>query len=71
MRLIGLLLVLVLTGVLASRLGGGSPPGSGKAPGRSIRAPIQHAQDASDAAARADQQRLDRAMDAMQGGSGR
>jgi hypothetical protein len=71
MRLIGLLLVLVLTGVLASRLGGEAPPRAGEKPGAAITAPIQHAQEASDAAAQAEQQRLDRAMDAMQGGSGR
>jgi len=67
MQLIGLLLALVLTGVLMSRLLGGSPPAQPKAVDGTRDAPINQAQQAVDAATRADRQRMNQAMDGLDG----
>jgi len=67
MQLIGLLLALVLTGVLMSRLLGESPPTQPKAVDGTRDAPIDQAQQAVDAATRADRQRMNQAMDGLDG----
>ena len=65
MPMIGLLLALVLSGILISRLLGGSPLGQPSQPASSGKAPEQQAQQAVDAASKADRQRLDNAMKAL------
>ncbi len=66
MPLIGLLLALVLTGVLLSRLFGAGPPvAQPKSPLSPSAAPEHQAQRAADAASQADRQRLNDAMKAL------
>ncbi len=64
-QLIVLLLALVLSGVLISRLLGGSPLGQPSHPPKPGKAAEQQAQQAVDAASKADRQRLDNAMKAL------
>ncbi len=65
MQLIGLLLALVLTGVLISRLLVGSPTGQPSHPPSPGKAPEHQAQQAVDASSKAERQRLDDAMKAL------
>lgn len=65
MPLIGLLLALVLTGVLMGRLFGGTPVAEPSKPASPTAAPVHQAQRAVDAASKADRERLDNAMKAL------
>lgn len=65
MPLIGLLLALVLAGVLISRQFGGSPVAVPSRPPSPNATPEHQAQRAVDAASKADRERLDKAMKAL------
>lgn len=65
MSLIGLLLALVLGGVLMSRLFGSTPVAEPKPPSSPNSTPEHQAERVVDAASKADRQRLDNAMKAL------
>jgi len=71
MNLIVLLLALVLSGVLMSRLLGGTAPTPTERSGSPAQSPHNQAQQAVDAAASSERQRQDQIMKSLDPGAGR